>query len=216
MPMDRRKPWRLELGGIFDMTVARWTRSLAMAAAVCGVLAGCQTPDPEPAYPELSYAHFGAIRLDVQRIEVVRAYVPPAKKPNVEHLFPVSPLAAAERWISDRLRAAGRTGVARATISRASVVEVPLERTTGVRGVFTKDQSERYDGQIEITITIFGGDGREKANVRSRAERSRTVAEDASPIDRERVWFEMTEAMMNDLNDALQRQINQHLRAFVR
>ncbi len=199
-----------------DVIVIRLARTVGFAAAICGVLAGCQTPDPEPAYPELSYAHFGAIALDVQRIEVVRAYAPPAKKPNVEHLFPVSPLAAAERWINDRLRAAGRTGVARATISRASVVEVPLKRTSGVRGVFTKDQSERYDGQIEITISILGADGREKANVSSRAERSRTVAEDASPIDREKVWFEMTEAMMNDLNAALQRQINEHFRAYIR
>ena len=33
------------------------------------------------------------------------------------------------------------------------------------------------------------------------------------------IWeisVEMTEAMMNDLNASLQRQINQHLRAFVR
>ena len=52
--------------------------------------------------------------------------------------------------------------------------------------------------------------------VLSRAERSRTVAEGVSLNDRERVWFEMTEAMMNDLNTSLQRQINQHLRAFVR
>ncbi len=198
------------------MTVTTLIRPLAMAAALCGVLAACQTPDPEPSYPELSYAHFGAIPLDVARIEVVRAYAPPSKKPNVDHLFPVKPLAAADRWVKDRLRAAGRAGVARATIARASVVEVPLKRTKGIRGAFTKDQSERYDGLIEISIQILGNDGREKANVMSRAERSRTVAEDASPNDREKVWFEMTEAMMNDLNASLQRQINQHLRAFVR
>ena len=198
------------------MTVTTLIRPLAMAVALCGALAACQTPDPEPSYPELTYAHFGAIPLDVARIEVVRAYVPPAKKPNVDHLFPVKPLAAADRWVRDRLRAAGRTGVVRATIARASVVEVPLKRTKGIRGAFTKDQSERYDGLIEISIQILGNDGREKANVTSRAERSRTVAEDASPNDREKVWFEMTEAMMNDLNASLQRQINRHLRAFVR
>ncbi len=93
---------------------------------------------------------------------------------------------------------------------------MPLKRTEGVRGVFTKDQTERYDGLIEITIRILGDDGREKASVMSRAERSRTVAEDVSLIDREKVWFEMTEAMMNDLNASLQRQINKHLGAFVR
>ncbi len=198
------------------MIVLRWARTVGLAAAMCGMLAACETPDPEPAFAELSYAHLGAIPLDVRRIEVVRAYKPPTKKPNVEHLFPVSPLTTAERWVKDRLRAAGRAGVARATISRASVIEVPLKRTEGVRGVFTKDQTERYDGLIEITIRILDDDGREKASVMARAERSRTVAEDVSLIDREKAWFEMTEAMMNDLNASLQRQINKHLGAFVR
>ncbi len=198
------------------MIVLRWARTVGLAAAMCGMLAACETPDPEPAFAEISYAHLGAIPLDVRRIEVVLAYKPPTKKPNVEHLFPVSPLTTAERWVKDRLRAAGRAGVARATISRASVIEVPLKRTEGVRGVFTKDQTERYDGLIEITIRILDDDGREKASVMARAERSRTVAEDVSLIDREKVWFEMTEAMMNDLNASLQRQINKHLGAFVR
>lgn len=198
------------------MTVGRLPRILAMAGVAGGLLAACATPDPEPVFPELSYAHFGTISLDVARIEVKRAYVQPSKKPNVEHLFPVNPLATAERWAKDRLRAAGPTGVALVTISQASVVEVPLPRTKGVRGLFTKDQSERYDGLIEITIRILGQDGRERASVMSRAQRSRTVAEDLSLIEREKVWFELTEAMMNDLNAALQRQINEHLRAFIR
>ena len=198
------------------MIVTGMARNLALAAVMFGTIAACQTPDPEPTYPELSYGHLGTIPLDVARIEVVLAYAPPAKKPNVEHLFPVSPLSVAERWIADRLRAAGRTGVARATITQASVVEVVLDRTRGLRGVFTIDPSERYDGVIEIDIRILGDDGREKAAVLSRAERSRTVAEGVSLNDRERVWFEMTEAMMNDLNTSLQRQINQYLRAFIR
>ena len=189
---------------------------LGLAATLSGFLAACQTPDPAPTYPQLSYGHYGAIPLDVRRIDVVRAYAQPAKKPNVEHLFPINPMASAERWVNDRLKAAGQSGVAQATISRASVIEVPLKRTTGVRGVFTTDQAERYDGLIEMTVRILGDDGKEKASVRSRAERSRTVPEDVSLIDREKVWFEMTEAMMNDLNASMQRQINTHLRSFVR
>ena len=90
-----------------SMIVKRGIRTLGFAAAICGALAACATPDPEPVYPELSYAHLGAIPLDVRRIEVVRAYQPPARKPNVEHLFAVSPLAVAERWVKDRLRAIG-------------------------------------------------------------------------------------------------------------
>jgi hypothetical protein len=52
--------------------------------------------------------------------------------------------------------------------------------------------------------------------VSSRTSRSRSVPENASLNDREKVWFEMTEAMMNDINGSLERQIREHLGAFLR
>lgn len=198
------------------MIVLRWAAAFGLAVAMCGMLAACQTPDPEHNFVDLSYVHHGTISLDVRRIEVVRAYVPPAKNPNVEHLSPANPLATAERWLNERLRAVGKAGVAQATISHASIIEVPLKRTKGIRGIFTKDQAERYDGLIEITIRIFGDNGREKASVLARVSRSRTVAEDVSRIERKKVWYELTKAMMNDLDITLQNQLIANLGKFVR
>ena len=187
-----------------------------LAVAICGMLVACQIPDPVRDFATLSYAHHGLILLDVERIEVVNSYVPPGKLPNVEHLSPVSPLATTKRWISDRLRAVGKTGIAKATISRASIIEVPLKRTEGIQGVLTNDQAERYDGLIEISIQIMGVRERIKATVLVRASRSKTVAEDISRIEREKIWFDMTESMMKDLNTTLQKQINVNLGGFVR
>jgi hypothetical protein len=51
--------------------------------------------------------------------------------------------------------------------------------------------------------------------VSSRAQRSRTVPEDVTLNDREKVWFEMTEALMNDLNASLERQIYYNMGDFV-
>ena len=52
--------------------------------------------------------------------------------------------------------------------------------------------------------------------VSSRAERSRTVAENITPYGREKIWFAMTEAMMNDLNVQLERQIRTHFTGYLR
>ena len=199
-----------------DMNASSKPSELVLALAICGILFGCQMPAHVPSFAELSYAHHGSILLDVERIEVVRAYAPPGKIPNVEHLSPVSPLATADRWINDRLRAVGNTGIAKATISRASIIEVPLKRTKGLRGVFIKDQAERYDGLIEISIQILGVEGHIKGSVLVRASRSKSVAEDISRIDREKIWFEMTEGLMKDLNTTLQKQIKANLGKFVR
>jgi len=186
------------------------SRRMILVATAAGLLAACSTTVPPGGFPDLAYSHLPPINLAVARVDVVQEYRPPGKKPNVEHLFPVVPALAAERWARDRLKAVGGEGVARVTISRASAVEVPLNRTPGLPGVFTTDQSERYDAVIEIKIDILAGDGREAASVAARAERRRTVPENITLLGREKVWFEMTEAMMNDLNASLERQIQEN------
>ena len=47
------------------------------------------------------------------------------------------------------------------------------------------------------------------------ATRSRSVAENISLNDRERVWYEMVEQMMNDVNAELDRQIRQNMPRFL-
>ena len=187
-----------------------------MAAGLAAGLGGCETPVTNTVFPDLTYGHLPPIRLKVARIEVVAAYVSPGARPNVEHLFPVAPAAAAARWLRDRLEATGGRGLVRATVLQGGVVEVPLEKTTGLKGMFTVDQSERYDAVLEVRIRIFREDGSEAAMVTSRAERSRTVAEDITPNAREKIWFAMTEAMLNDLNAQLERQIRTHFTGYLR
>lgn len=185
----------------------------ALIATMLGVTA-CEFQVARPKYAELSYSHLPPINLAVGKIETVTEYVAPTKPPNVEHLFPVRPSAAAERWGRDRLRAVGVKGTARVIVKHASVVEVPLKVKTGLRGMVTKDQSERYDAVLEIAIEIDGDRG--KGSVSSRTQRSRTVPEGITLNQREKVWFEMTEAMMRDLNAALERELNRNMRGYVR
>lgn len=190
--------------------LARRTLLVAAATAALTLLAGCETRVPHAQFPELTYSELPPFDLNVARIDVVEQYRSPGKKPHVEQLFPVIPALAAQRWARDRLKAVGNEGVARFTIVYAGVVEVPLKRTKGIEGMFTIDQSERYDGAIEVKLQILDGQGRELASVSTRAERSHSVPEDITLLGREKVWFEMTEAMMNDLNAALDQQIKQN------
>ena len=185
----------------------------ALAALV--LLSACESGSPRPAYPDLSYAHLAPIRLNVADVQVVREYVSPGTRPNVEQMFPAAPAAVAERWARDRLRPAGAEGVAIARIVNASVVEVALPRTTGVRGAVTTDQSERYDAVLEVAVEASRRSDGRRAMVSARAQRSRTVPEDITLNDREKVWFEMTEALMNDLNASLERQIYDNFGDFV-
>jgi hypothetical protein len=188
----------------------------ACLAFVAIVVAGCAAEVQKPGFPQISFAHLQPISLNVARVEVENRYVSPAARPNVEHEFPVSPAAVAINWGRDRLRAAGASGVARVVVRRASVVEVPLKRSEGVKGLFTRDQSERYDAVIDMMAEIRDEAGNVRVTVESTAKRSRTVSENISLIEREKVWFEMTEAMMSDLNMALENQMRIHMKAWIR
>jgi hypothetical protein len=178
-------------------------------------LSGCTSTPPAPKYPELTYGHYGIIGLDVASIEFVSTYIPPQKPPHVEHLSPASPILAMERWTNDRLRAMGREGVARVVVSNASIIETPLKVTSGVRGWFTTDQAARYDATIEVEVQIRDAGGVQRAFTRAKAERSRSVPENASILDRERVLFELVEATTTDINTELDRGIRQFMARYV-
>lgn len=188
----------------------------ASLIAVVFLLAGCATEVQKSGFPQISFAHLQPISLNVARIEMENRYFSPATRPNVEHEFPVSPAALASNWGRDRLRAVGASGVARVIVRRASVVEVPLKRTTGVTGAFTRDQSERYEAVIDMMVELRDATGNVRVTVESTAKRSRSVSENISLNDREKIWFEMTESMMADLNTALENQVRIHMKEWIR
>jgi len=187
----------------------RRLRDCLLVLWLTAVVTACQTPPPR-AFADLRYAHLPPIRLNVASIDVVQQYKAQTARPHVEARFPLQPAAVAAQWAHDRLQAAGGPNILRATVLDGTVIEVPLKRTQGLRGVLTKDQSERYDAVLEMKLQVLAPDGRELASVSSRATRSRSVPEDITLGGREQVWFAMTEAMMNDINASLERQIGEH------
>ena len=194
----------------------RYFRKWFIAFVFVGLLPACETAVTPQQFSDLRYTHLPTISLAVAGIEVVNQYQSSTKKPHVEGEFPVLPVMVAGNWLRDRLSAVGGSDVIRATVTKASVVEVPLKKSSGIRGAFTRDQSERYDATLALKIDILDSRGNLLGTISSQAKRSQTVSEDLSLAEREQVWFRMTEAMMNDLNSSLEKQIRQHFRRWLR
>jgi hypothetical protein len=189
---------------------------LAVLFAAAVLLSGCATEIKKSGFPQISFAHLQPISLNVARIVIENRYVSPAIPPNVEHLFPVSPSLTALNWGRDRLRAVGQSGTARVIVRRASVVEVSLRRSSGLEGAFTREQSERYDAIIDMMVEVRDTQGKVRVSVESTGTWSRSVSENISLREREKVWFSMIEEMMADLNDALETQIHIHMKDWLR
>ncbi|MFO0998243.1 MAG: hypothetical protein U1F33_16295 [Alphaproteobacteria bacterium] len=178
-------------------------------------LGGCNTPPPEQKLPDLAYAQLPPIRLNVRAVEVIWSYEPPYKAPNVDHLFTTPPGRAAERWANDRLKPEGTEGLARFIIRNASVIQTRLKTTSGVPGLFKNEQSDRYDGVLEVELRAQDDAGRKDAVVTARATVSQTVAENTTLNELEKTWFGMTETLMRELNKQLESNIQAHLGAFL-
>ncbi len=170
-------------------------------------LAACETPTPKITFPEITFQHKPPFTLDVREISFEQLYQPPSRPPNVDHLFPVRPADAVARWGRDRLRAAGSTGRVRYVVREASVVVVPLKKKGGLEGMVTIDQSERYDARLVVEVHLNTDERRSLAMITVEVVRSQTTAEDISLNEREKVWFDMTEALMRDFDAKLEQTI---------
>ena len=171
----------------------------------------CAVPAPSPAYPEITFGHLPPIRLNVAEIDIVENYVPPHRAPNVEHNFPVTPLAAMRRWAIDRIEAAGATRRGRVIIEDARVVAVLLPIRKGLQGLFYKEQEVRYDAALEVHVEVRAERGYQDSYATARVTNSQTVPEEMTLSERDQLFFAMTEELMRELNSVLEANIRQHM-----
>ena len=178
------------------------------------LLTGCETPVPENNFPEISFTHEQPIRLDVATVTVKEPPPPAVGGKSIDYELPVSLRKTAARWARERLKPVGRTGEAVVTVEQADVTEERLKKTGGIRGAFVTDQTERYRGVLRMSVAVTTPRG--EAVARAQGERVRTVAEDATLADREKIWFEMTETLMRRVDKELDGQIRRHMSNYVR
>jgi hypothetical protein len=194
----------------------RLTRRASLLIVLAGLLAGCSTAPPLPTFPELTYRYLGTMRFDTGQVEVVNEYRPPLKEPNIEHKVPVPPAIAMRRWAVDRLEGTGNPDRrAVFTIQQAAITETRLPRTEGLRGVVTTDQSERYELTIAARFEIF--EGRIRVGIATASvSRSRTVGEDITLNDRDKMLFSIVEDAMLDFNREMEGSIARFLSPYMR
>ncbi len=185
---------------------------------VCGLggfalLYGCATSVKRTTWPDITFQHRPTMGLRVSEIlyeDAAAAHTvePPAR--DIRYVLPVSPAIAMERWAFERLRADGGPGRARVTLVENRFAETPLDVTDGVQGVFTNDQSERYEGVLVAKVAIEG-DPSGNGFVEMRTTASRTVPEDFTVNQREETLYNMMMAMVTALDERLEQEIRANL-----
>jgi hypothetical protein len=188
-------------------------RALTTLALALPLLAACTTPPESPKFADITFEHRPDIEMDVADIVVDQAYQAPMQAPNVDHLFPIQPARALMSWGQDRLVAMGDDGVATYTVTDASAVVEDLGTDQSLSDYFTTEQAERYTLKLAVRLSVEHPDG--TGSIRVTGQRATTVPEGASVFDRERVWYELTEKLMADMDEELETTLREELSRYV-
>jgi hypothetical protein len=163
------------------------------------LLAACardyQTFQPPP----LDLSRQPVLRFAVDQISVESAYRPAGAPPYVDHTFALTPEAALRSYLEQKLQATGGPGRLQAVILDASVQEERLTTQGGVRGLLTKEPGARFDGRMRVRVERYDGAGNPVGSVGTAATRSRALPEDVGYAERQRIGYELTEDLVDDL-----------------
>lgn len=183
---------------------------------VCG-LSGCgffQTEhfEGDAPYNEPRFNNSGKIDLNVNKVTVVSEFTPSFRRPNVEHLFPISIEKTARLWAQDRLEAVdfSSTKQAQVIIKDASVTE-ELEP---VDGIFEKDRL-KYRATLHIVIRVSDSNEMSSAGTEVEAWRELTIPADTTIEDKEKHWNKMVYDLFNDFNQRMDYNVHKYLNAYV-
>jgi hypothetical protein len=134
------------------------------------------------------------------------------RAPNVEHEMPVKIDASVERWVRERLVAAGNSSAyAVVTLKDASVIESDLEKKKGLSGFFSNDQSEQYDFKVMVEVQVVSINGA-RAFAAATAQQSKTMPEDRTLFERDQMFFNKTEELMRNFNTEMEKNIYSFLK----
>lgn len=174
---------------------------------------------PQPFKPEplaFEQSSIPPLNVNVATIKITDNYHPPLTHPNVDQDFPVAPDSAVRRWVAARLKASGKSGVLEVVINDAAVKEVKLPTTKGVKGLFTDDQDARYDAHIAVTYRLYtGAQAISDATGDVEISRSHSINEKATVYQRDALFQQMTNDMMNSFDSESNARLRQYFARFL-
>lgn len=191
-------------------------KKIFAALTLCILLPACTGMRDDMAetrrYEDLSFTSQPPIKLKVNKIDIVSEFTPSFKRPNVEHLFPISIEKTARIWARDRLEAVDFSSkkVAKFIIKDASVTEEVISSNE----MFSQDRV-RYKARLIVTLRITDGDSLSAAETSIEAWRELTINANTDIDEKERYWNGMVDKLFNEFNRSMEANINQYLNMYV-
>jgi hypothetical protein len=166
----------------------RFVLLLPLALAMCG-------EEEEPVFAPLRYNYLPPIQLNVASIDVQQRFIPSGVDPDVSRRDPAPPVETLKAMANDRLQAFG-------TANKAvfAVLDASLTRDDDV-----------VTGSFAVSLTILDDGGAQLGFAEARVESHHTGRIGNIRV----VLYDMTKAMMSDMNVEFEYQIRKNLKTWL-
>ncbi|HEY1722172.1 MAG TPA: hypothetical protein VGG27_13075 [Magnetospirillaceae bacterium] len=188
---------------------------LFVLAIGLGVAACANNLPVDSKFPPVSFADHKPYVFNVARVEIVPKFTSSSTSPHIEYSMPVSPENAFKRWVEDRIKPVGTTGVLRVVINDASATDTPIQRDPDASQLFNTEQTSRIDMALNVSLQVLDERQFVKAEVTGQATRNRTLPEGIKLNERDKILYEMTVDLVKSLSDQLDPQISSTLMPYM-
>lgn len=188
-------------------------KKIFLSLMVITLIQGCANSDNEiKTYNEPRFVDNAPLELKVSRIETVSEFTPSFRRPNVEHLFPISIEKTAKLWTKDRLEASEYSSDKEAivTIKDASVTEEVVKSDK----MFYKD-SLKYKATLHVVIKIKDKKNFSSAETEIQAWRELVIPADTDIAEKEKYWNGMVNKLFDEFNTKMENNIRQYLGTYL-
>lgn len=183
------------------------------------LLSACaQAPEAFKPTPFAFESIASPLTINAHEIRVLNHYQSTGASAHVEQQFPVPPAAAIGTWAAKRLRAnsGSNQGILEVTIHDASAVAQALPKTEGLKGLITDDQEARYTVKLAVTFKYYpAGSNAARATGDVTVSRSRTINERATVSEREAIFHQMTDTLMNEFDREANARLRHYFAAYI-
>ncbi len=166
----------------------RFVLLLPLVLAACG-------GDEEPVYEPLRFNDLPPIQLNVASMEVQQRFIPSGMAPDVSLQDPAPPIEALKAMANDRLQAFGTANKAVFAILDASLTR----------------SGDEVDGSFAVSLTILDDNGTQLGFATARVQSRHT----GRLGNIRQVLYDMTKAMMSDMNVEFEYQIRKSLKPWL-
>ena len=172
----------------------------------------CAQSVPVTVVPELTYEHIAPVSLNVASFEVLDEYQPSLALPYVEHTL-TTPLYTAVARMAQKAffakESPDQNYTLRLIIKEASIRLDTEHKVNKLSQLFGDQAFKKYHGRIHMYLEVIDIDGAVIGSGNSVLTRNLKMPEHYSLMQRNKMFFLMSEDMTRDLHQALDKLMKQ-------